>query len=159
MTQSPGNGPSAEKRSDRYAKVAFLIVAVVVGIAIYFSVQSGDKILSGWPKDLDSRLADANQAGQRVLAFFVSNPANDDTVFVATKTLTKTKNKQAIEAGRFARVKVVINDLKDPTAQKYKITQLPTLLILHPDGHEIARAEGRIGEVPFMEFIQSAGKE
>jgi len=146
------------KDNDRRAKMVFLVVALVIAGVVYFLFQSGDVILRSWPADFNAALADANQTGREVLAVFVSNPPNDDSVFVATKTLVKPKNKRAIEAGKFARVKVVVNDLNGPLAKKYKLTKLPTIMVLDSKGQEIARAEGRVGEVPFLEFIQSIKK-
>jgi hypothetical protein len=146
------------KNNDRRAKMAFLVVAILVAGVVYFLFQSGEEILKNWPADFNATLADANQTGRNVLVVFLSNPPNDDSVFVATTTLTKPKNRQAIEAGKFARVKTVVNDLNGPLAGKYKLTKLPTLMVLDSKGKEVARAEGRVGEVPFLEFIQSIKK-
>lgn len=155
MTEETNNGERAPERSDKTAKLIFTAVALVIGVAVYMFLQAGgDEILDSWPADLDAAQARARQADRRVLAVFVSNPPNADCVFVASKTLAKAQNRKAIEAGNYTRVKVVVNDLEGPRALKYKLTVLPTIIVFGPDGGEVLRAEGKIGEVPFMEFME-----
>ena len=57
---------------------------------------------------------------------------------------------RAIQDGKFARVKVTVNSLNSDVARQYKLTHLPTMMILAPDGKELNRREGVVGEVPFV---------
>ncbi len=150
MTQSTKHRQSSQAgKSDRWVKIGFLVVAVAVGIWIYMYLQN-DTLLKGWPEDLSAALADAKQTNRRVLVFFIGNPPNTDAVWMAGNTLDKSQNKTAIEQGRFARVKVVVNSLDSDLARRYKLTRLPTMMILAPDGSELNRREGKVGEVPFL---------
>jgi thioredoxin-related protein len=49
----------------------------------------------------------------------------------------------------------MLNDLKGGVARKYKLTTLPTIMILDSKGQELARKEGRVGEVEFMNFMEA----
>jgi hypothetical protein len=150
MTQSAKYRQSSQAgRSDRWVKIGFLIVAVVIGTVIYLYLQN-DTILKGWPEDLSAALADAKQTNRRVLVFFIGNPPNTEAIWMAGNTLAKPQNQRAIQEGRFARVKVVVDSLDSNLARRYKLTRLPTMMILAPDGKELNRREGKVGEVDFL---------
>jgi hypothetical protein len=150
MTQSAKHRQSSQAgRSDRWVKIGFLIVAVVIGTVIYLYLQN-DTLLKGWPEDLIAALADAKQTNRRVLVVFVGNPPNADAVQNASFALGKPQNQQALQDGKFARVKVTVNSLNSDVARQYKLTHLPTMMILAPDGSELNRREGIVGEVPFV---------
>ena len=150
MTQSAKHRQSSQAgRSDRWVKIGFLIVAVVIGTVIYLYLQN-DTLLKGWPEDLIAALADAKQTNRRVLVFFIGNPPNADAIQNANFALSKPQNQLAIQKGKFARVKVTLNSLDSDLARRYKLTRLPTMMILAPDGKELNRREGVVGEVPFL---------
>jgi len=150
MTQSAKHRQSSQAgRSDRWVKIGFLVVAVVIGTVIYLYLQN-DTLLKGWPEDLSAALADAKQTNRRVLVVFVSNPPNADAVENAKYALGKPQNQQAIQDGKFARVKVTVNSLDSDLARRYNLNRLPTMMILAPDGSELNRREGIVGEVPFV---------
>ena len=150
MTQSAKHRQSSQAgRSDRWIKIGFLVVAVVIGIWIYTNLQN-DTLLKDWPEDLSAALADVKQTNRRVLVVFVGNPPNADAVRNADFALGKPQNKAAIQEGKFARVKVVVNSLNSDVARRYKLNRLPTMMILAPDGSELNRREGIVGEVPFL---------
>ena len=150
MADSTGNrkSPGAGK-SDRWVKIGFIIVAVVIS-AVIWKYRQTETFLKDWPEDLNAALADANQTNRRVLAVFISNPPNAEAVENAEYALAKPKNKQAIQDGKFARVKVTVNSLDSDLARRYKLTHLPTMLILDAKGGELNRREGVVGEVPFL---------
>jgi hypothetical protein len=150
MTQSAKHRQSSQAgRSDRWVKIGFLVVAVVIGTVIYLYLQN-DTLLKGWPEDLSAALADAKQTNRRVLVVFVGNPPNADAVRNADFALGKPQNQQAIQDGKFARVKVTVNSLDSDLARRYNLNRLPTMMILAPDGSELNRREGVVGEVPFL---------
>lgn len=150
MTDSTGNRKSPQAgRSDRWVKIGFIIVAVVVGIWIYTNLQN-DTLLKDWPENLNAALADANQTNRRVLVVFISNPPNDDAFKNAKYAFGKPQNQRAIQDGKFARVKVTVNSLDSDLARRYKLTRLPTMMILDAKGNELNRREGVVGEVPFL---------
>jgi hypothetical protein len=150
MTESKENRRSERAgKSDRWVKVGFVMVAAVVGTWIYMSFQT-ETFMKGWPEDLNAALADANQTNRRVLAVFISDPPNAEADENAKFALGKPHNQQAIQDGKFARVKVTVNSLNSDLARRYKLTHLPTMLILDAKGNELNRREGIVGEVPFM---------
>ncbi len=150
MTDSAKNRQSPQAgKSDRWVKIGFIIVAVGIAAAIWLYLQT-ETFMKGWPEDLNAALADANQTDRRVLVVFISNPPNTDAIRNADIALGKPKNRQAIQDGKFARVKVVVNSLDSDLARRYKLTRLPTMMILAPKGNELNRREGVVGEVPFL---------
>jgi thioredoxin-related protein len=150
MAESKEHRQSSQAgRSDRWVKIGFLVVTVVIATVIWKYLQT-ETFLKGWPEDLSAALADAKQTDRRVLMVFVSNPPNADAVRNADFALGKPQNKAAIQEGKFARVKVVVNSLDSDLARQYKLTHLPTMMILDPNGKELNRREGVVGEVPFL---------
>jgi hypothetical protein len=150
MADSTGNrkSPGAGK-SDRWVKIGFILVAVLIGTLVWKYLQT-ETFMKGWPEDLTAALADAKQTDRRVLVVFISNPPNNEAIRNANVALGKPQNRKAIEQGKFARVKVTVNNLDGDIARQYKLTHLPTTMILAPDGKELNRREGMVGEVPFL---------
>lgn len=152
MTEPTDSGGKRrpKRATDMRGKLAFLVVAALLAGVVYWYLQQGKTILRDWPDDLAKALRQAKAENLRVLAFFVSSPPSETTLRMARTTLKKSHNQRAIASGGFLRVKVSLDtSLKSDTARRHKITKLPTMLILGPDGKELNRREGMIGEVPF----------
>ncbi len=141
--------PPRERR-DLYVKLAFLAVALVGAWFIYTQVQTGD-VLKGWPEGVEKALARAKETDRRVLVLFTDDPPGATARRLSRTTLAKPHNVQAIREGKFVRARQSIDSLDSPLARRFAIDKLPTMLILAPDGKEINRREGMIGEVPFRE--------
>ena len=108
------------------------------------------KLDRDWPKGLPEKLQQAKQEDRRVLAFFVAHPPGQTTRQMVRTTLAKRKNRDAITEGNYIRVRQQLDEsLDSELAQRYQITRLPTMLILAPDGTELNRREGFVGEVEF----------
>ncbi|MCK4602391.1 MAG: hypothetical protein KAU28_07980, partial [Phycisphaerae bacterium] len=99
-------------------------------------------------KDLDAAMEQAADEKRPLLVFFMGSPPSDTTHRLAKGTLGRPGNIRAIRKGDFLCI-VAKTSLKSDLATKYKITTLPTLLILSPAGKEQNRREGFIGEVDF----------
>jgi len=142
--------PSAGRpRRDRWVKVGFLAVAAAVVALVWWQQRKGPD-WPGWEEDLDAALARAAAQNRRVLVFFMSSPPDDDTRRMEQTTLKKRENRQAIDNGRFIRVRLVLDtSLKGETASRYKVTTLPTLMILDARGTELNRRERFVGEIDF----------
>jgi hypothetical protein len=150
MVESNENRRSKKAgRSDRWVKIGFLVVAVVGAALTYGLFQTKESFLPKWLTNLSAALADAKQTDRRVLVIFIGNPPNTEAVWMANNTLAKPQNQRAIQEGRFASVKVVVDSLDSDLARRYKLTRLPTMMILAPDGKELNRREGKVGEVDF----------
>ena len=150
MTQSQQPGQSTPAgRSDRRVMIGFLLAALLAAGLVYWLFQTGETLLKSWPVKLDDALAGAKQTDRRVLALFMSDPPSATTIRLAQTTLAKKHNKQAIRDGKFFRVKVVTDSLSSDLAKRYKLTILPTMIVLDANGKELNRREGFIGEVDF----------
>jgi len=147
MTQS--EQPRQSTQPSRRVKMGFLLAAVLAAGLIYWFFQTGETFLKSWPIKIDDTLARAKQTDRRVLAFFVSNPPSAAAMRLSTTTLAKKNNEQAIRDGKFFRVKVLTHGLSGDLAKRYKLTILPTMIILDANGKELNRREGFIGEVDF----------
>ena len=150
MTQSQQPRQSASAgRSDRRVKIGFLLAALLAAGLIYWLFQTGATVLKSWPIEFDKALAGAKKTDRRVLAIFMSDPPGATAVRLAQTTLSKGQNQKAIRDGKFSRVKVLTNSLSGDLAKRYKLTSLPTMIVLDANGNELNRREGFIGEVDF----------
>jgi hypothetical protein len=152
--QAPGARP-ARKWGDRKIKLAFLaLTIVVVGMIVLWQRNTP---LPGWGENLNAALAQAKVENRPVLAFFVSSPLDDISRMLTKNTIPK--NKKAIQQGRFIKVVVRVSNLaKSEPAQRFKITSLPTMLVIGPDGVETNRREGNIGELEFRTGFLEGGE-
>jgi len=147
--------PASRNARDRRAKLAFVAIALVVAGAVYWWVQRNPRILTGWSEDLDAALKQAAAENRKAALIFHANPPGATTRWLAKNTLAKSDNRKALDRGEFLRIRVKLNTaLNSPTATRFKIRKLPTMLLLGPDGKELNRREGKIGEVEFrQEFL------
>jgi hypothetical protein len=143
------SGRPGKARPDRWVKLGFLVVALVVaGVLV---VRSRSKpLLPDWDDDLPAALTQARQGDRKVLVMFHGSPPGETARRLATTTLRKEDNLRAIRDGKFLRVEVTLpTSLDSDAARRYRIRKLPTMLILTPSGQEWNRREGMIGEEPF----------
>lgn len=158
MTESAqtngGESPSRSSRDKRikWAFVGLIVVAVVVVVMMQQSKTLGIK---GWSGDLSQTLQTARAEDRPVLALFVRKPPSQTAKTIARHAI-QPANVEAVEKGRFLPV-VVTTDSNQEPATTYGIEEFPTLLVLSPQGKEVLRHEGLIGEVPFrQEFLEQA---
>ena len=149
------NDAASRSARDRRTKLAFVAIALVVAGVVYWWVQRNPRILTGWSEDLDATLKQAAAENRKAAVIFHANPPGATTRWLAKNTLAKSDNRKALDRGEFLRVRVKLNTaLNSPTATRFKIRKLPTVLLLGPDGKELNRREGKIGEVEFrQEFL------
>jgi len=81
-----------------------------------------------------------------VLVFFASKQPSGDARRMSTTTLGK--NAKNIARGKFIKVLIQLKKT-DELAKRYKISTLPTFLVLDAEGKELNRRVGRVGEAPF----------
>ncbi len=151
MDEQEGNTnqtPREKPRKDRWIRLGFLAVVVVAVGAIYL-VQRRGPALKGWNPGLNAALEQAGRENRRLLVFFMYSPPSEAARRMAATTLAQAQNRQAIEKGRFVRVKVPVSSLQSELARQYKLKSLPTMMVLDSDGIERNRREGFIGEVAF----------
>jgi len=145
---------TSKSSRDRWIKIGFVLILIAVAIAIY-SFQRRDLHIEGWGNDLNAALAQAKAENRKVVAFFVSSPPSDTAKEIAQRRISKADNQQALKDGNFILVIVTVDSNldSDPIAQTYKLTKLPTLMVLLSDGTERNRNEGGIGEVDFRQQL------
>jgi hypothetical protein len=142
----PGRG------RDRVIKLVFVLITLVV-VALLYWFQRRGLSLPDWGTDLAAGLTQAEAENRSVVVLFANAPPGEQERWLKNNILSKPENEGALRDGRF--IKVVLNIGNVATsdlARHYKITELPTLLLLGPDGVEKNRRpchSRRIGEVEF----------
>ncbi len=118
-------------------------------------VQQRGLSISGWGDNLQDALKQAKAEARPVVVFFVKSTPSAIARENA-KRIRKKGNRKALKNGRFIPVIVELStSLDSETARRYKIKQLPTLMVIRSDGTERNRHEGEIGEVPFRgDFLE-----
>jgi len=151
--ESAGAESADKRKTDRRAKALFLAGILVVMGVVYFVTKPGKTLLGRrWGQDLAQAVRQAAAERRRVVALFTADPMSAEAQRLITNTINKYPNPKNLEEGRFVCVHVgVSSDPKDPTRQQYKILTLPTVLLLDPNGVEINRREGMVGQIPFSQ--------
>jgi hypothetical protein len=152
MTETPQ--PTEKQRGPRKSvKILFLVIAVAIAGAIvmrqkYLPVPKG-----GWiDNDLEEAFNIAQRENRDLLILFVNNPPSQRDRDLRNTTLSKIKNIEAIAEHQLVPVMVRLTPSRRQTLMNdYALTTLPTMLVLNPQGDELARAEGHVGEVAFAE--------
>jgi len=140
--------PARRPARDRWIKLGFVLVAGA--IVIYLVRSHRGPLLEGWGKDLDKALEQGRKENRRIVVFFMSRPPGDTDRWLKEKILGKAGNRKALEDGKFIRVQAQVDtDLKSELAARYKLRELPTFMVLDPQGKELNRREGKIGELDF----------
>lgn len=143
--QNPTQQPPA-KPQDHRAKLIFL--ALVLGaIFLVYMLQRSDPMLKSWNQNLDATLAQAGKENRSLVVLFDSIPPSEIGRDMVRNTFPK--NTKALTEGNFLTVHVGLRGTNDPVARKYRIQDVPTTLLLYPDGAEKNRRVGKIGELPF----------
>jgi hypothetical protein len=150
----PVSSLSADKprRSRNYIFVILFLVACGL---VYLNQRQPPVLNRDWPQGLAEKLEQARTENRPVLVFFMAHPPGEITRRMLDTTLRKRKNRDAITEGNFIRVRHELDEsLDSELAIRYRIKRLPTMLTLAPNGSELNRREGFIGEVEFRsEFV------
>ncbi|MFW6133013.1 MAG: hypothetical protein ACOC8F_03890 [Planctomycetota bacterium] len=143
-------GGSSRSRWVRYG----LILAIVTGAVAVYLVQIRGKSFPEWRRDIDAALEQARRQKRPVLAYFVHTTSSTTVREQWRTALSRKRNRDAIQAAQLIRVVADI-DLDSPTAERFGIEHLPTMLILSDQGRECKRSENLIGQLPFRtQFLE-----
>lgn len=135
--------------SKRGRKHLILFVCIIIiAVAFVQYLQRRGPRLEGWTDRLDAALNQGRRENRPLLVFFMGSVPGATARRLAGGTLEKSANREAIADGRFIKVKVMLSSASE-LAGRYKITELPTMVLLSPEGNELNRRSGFIGEVPF----------
>ena len=138
--------PAPRGRWDRWVKLVFLLAVVAIGIFVWLSYRTPP--LAGFSSDLEGAIEKAKAEGRNIVLLFINNPASTQDRFLMDRIIAKRDNLQALEKGNYLRVRRSTS-LRSELARRYKLTQLPTVLLLGPNGQELNRREGSVGEIEF----------
>ena len=140
--------PARKGRSDRWVKLAFLVAVAAIGVFVWLSYRTPP--LRGFSGDLEKALEKAKAEGRNIVLLFINSPASDNDRFVMQKIIAKRHNLQALEKGNYLCVRKSTS-LRSEMAKRYQLKELPTVLLLGPDGRELNRRQGRggFGEIEF----------
>lgn len=136
---------TGSKTADRRTKIVFLVVLAVAAALVYVLLQRRTPGFN-WPEDLDKALEQA-RTRPNVLVFFTSSPKSLTARQLIQTTLRK--NVRTIAQQRVVKVNVSLDTVNCDLAARYKISSLPTFVLLSPEGKELNRREGFVGEVDF----------
>lgn len=159
QSDSPQAGQARKKSStDRWVKLGFLAVVVVVAAAVYIRGWAGSSPGQQWRSDLEAALAEAKKSNRPVLVLFRGEALDEDTNFVmGEKGLKQSSVNREVKEGNYLCVEVKLDRaLTSTAAVKYKLTKLPTVIVLSAEGKVLQRESGRVGHVDLVEML-SAG--
>ena len=139
---------------DRRIKIAFLAVLAVAAVLVYVLLQRRTPGFN-WPKNLNKAVEQGRARQHKVLVFFTASPKSATAKRLIQTTLAKNAGMIAKEQLITVNVSVVLNS--DPAA-RYKISSLPTFVLLSPEGKELNRREGFVGEVSFHKGFLDCSK-
>lgn len=132
------------RNSFRFGTIALLATAML-GIS---NAQAADIT---WRSSLSSAMTEAKKSGKPVLVDFSA------TWCGPCKQMKQTTFKDAkviAESRKWVMVRVDIDD-QEKVAEKYKITAVPTLLIMSPQGKVVAREVGGQNAGTFLKWMKS----
>ena len=152
-TSAPSTAAERPARKNRLVIAGFL--AVAVGL-VAFNVVKGRSVPAprNWGEDLKAALDLGKAEGRQIVVLFVRHPASQMARDLIRYTIAKPDNRNAITEGNFVPVMVRLRgDSKNELMSEYKLKNMPTLILLSPDGEEIRRLEGQATkpEVPFRQ--------
>lgn len=150
MTQMPENmdqsarktQPQRKKTStDRFVKIGFLLVVVIVGTVIWVRQLHGPE-LPGWGDNLSTAIEQAKDHNRQIIVFFSQYPMNEDDKHAVQNVIKMPEMEKIVQRGY---VTVHLNT-KDNSAEakKYEVEATPTYLLLDSTGKEIRRTSGRM---------------
>jgi thiol:disulfide interchange protein DsbD len=117
-------------------------------MAVVWVIQRSGPPLLGWGKDLEAALKQAAEGGRRAVILFHASPSSQTTRNLIKRVLGHSETKKALEGGKFIRVRLKTS-LGSPVAKKYKIQDLPTVVVVDSEGKELNR---RVGYISFADF-------
>jgi len=158
MTDSRAPVP---KSPHKKVGLIFLAIAIIAVVTIQY-LQRSLAAPSGWiDNDLPEAMRQAKQRSANIVVLFVAKPPTEIDRWITTKTLSEEANMKALEDGNFVAVMVrVSGNQRAQYAEEFSVHTFPTTLILSPDGEELNRKEGKIGETDFRDvFLVAAARQ
>lgn len=157
MTEAAENTPTRPGKNKKVA-LAFLLVAIIGAGVIYCSHREL-RPPPGFGDDLAEAMRLAKERNANVVVLFVAKPPSETCRRLRNTTLSKEANTKALTNGNFVAVMVrVPASRRSEIASEFDVTEFPTTLILTPEGEELNRQVGMIGEAPFRDVFLVEGR-
>ena len=160
QSDSPQEGQARKQSStDRWVKLGFLAVVLIVAAVIYIRGRAGTAPGREWHSDLPATLAEARKSNRPVLVLFRPKVLDEDTSFVTgEKGLKQQSVTRAVTKGNYLCVAVKLDaSLTSALAVRYKLRELPTVIVLSPEGIVLQRDSGRVGHARLVEMLSAGG--
>ena len=136
----------AKAKRDRWVKLAFLGATALLVVVIYY-LQRRPPQIEGWDKSLPQSLIEARAQNKAVLVLFIDSPPSQADRHLTEKVLTTIENRNAINKSGFVRAQEPLEGgLKSEPAVRYRLKELPTLMVIDSDGNEIARISAALAK-------------
>ena len=153
--EQPAHRPLSPKAKSVFAVLLVLIVGFIIMRQRFLPEPKG------WiNNDLPKAQELARNEGRNLLILFVESPPSDRDRKLRRGTLGKGDNIRAVRDYNLVAVMVRVDRKnRQELMETYKLSRdaLPALLILDPEGNELARDEGGIGETAFRDtFLKDA---
>ncbi len=145
--EATDNAKTARKSvRDRRVKVVFVVVFIVAAAVIFQWQRRGASLTDAWTSDLEAALTKGREENRLVALFIMAEAQNEATSRMIRKSLNHKIVRDQLGRTKPLTVAVVIeSDLKGDLAGKYKVEELPTLIVFSPDGKILHRKRGYVG--------------
>jgi len=132
-------------------KQQVLASAYVDTLKAHAKIWKNEKIIAKWDAELQNPVRDALKKGKPVAALF--------TVTDFAPAMEAWSNLQSALAGKEEQVTAVLVNLREMPylGRRYKIMQVPTLVILDKDGNELGRKVGATSTQDLAQALADAG--
>lgn len=144
----------AKPSEDRRGKLIFMSVIFIAAALIYLTIQRKGGELPNWPEDLGGAFKQAKDETRPVLLLLTTMPPSLDARKIGSISIKM--NGPAIKEGRF--ITRLVRGRNSQPATKYEVKEFPTVIIFAPDGQELARRSGYIGQGDFRDMLKDATK-
>ena len=151
VTEPPAATPPPPAGKNRWVIAGFIAVGIGLLAFNHLRGRSVDPP-DNWGEDLTAALATGKAEGRQIVVLFVYEPPSQTTRNLIRYTIEKPDNRKAVKDGKFVPVMVRVNGPDEAELkERYQLKEIPTLILLSPDGSEICRREGQETkpEVPF----------
>lgn len=137
--QSPAPSQDAQARDrkaalDRKVKLAFLAVVVAGAGIIYYYQRKGPQL--AWPKATEAMVEKAKKDNRPVALFFMVPAPDGDTRNMIADSLLHDLVKIQLKRHKYVAAVVVDTEMKSPLAKRFKVEELPTLVVISAKGEQ-----------------------
>lgn len=154
QTQQPDEQPDEKPAHRLSIKAKLFFTLAAIGVIVFIIKSQGSlKAPNGWVNnDLPKAAELARTEGRNLLVLFVESPPSDLDRRLRNTTLAKSDNLKAVQDHNLVAVMVRVGRKnRKEVFEVYNLTRdaLPAMILFDPEGNELGRNEGFIGEVAF----------